>query len=262
MKIIKCKHSNITSEFYPSKHSQTVLLIHGYGLGREIFHSIIPDINAQVYNLSLPGFNQTKTPDSYDLVEIGKQINLFIKQNCKIPVHIFGHSLGAYCALEAISEHPSLYSSLGLIHSHPFGDSNQRKLERKQVITFIQKWGTEVYIKEAFKKLFKEFPNQWYNSLVQQYQDIPEEVLQQYSLAMSVRKNRTECMENIPAVWLCSGKFDTIIPLEYYGIMASKILAGKWEILKNSGHMGFMEEKEDFLKSLNNFLNSQLYVEK
>ena len=250
---MRCSLTNLEADV-TKQGEQVVLLLHGYGLGRSIFSDLVSGLPYEVWNVSLPGFDQTAKPERYDLDAIGELINSFIQHNIGKPVHIIGHSLGGYIALEAIEQQAEQFLSLGLMHSHPFGDSEDRKKERKQVVQFIEKYGNLIYTKEAFKKLFNTFPHPLYRELVDTYSTNDTEVLQGYAIAMAEREERINSLKKAPEVWLCSGKEDAIIPLELYSKIAAEINCGKWDVLANSGHMCMLEEAKEVKQLLQKFI--------
>ena len=64
--------------------------------------------------------------------------------------------MGGYIALEYISRYSNDVSGLGLFHSTATADSDEKKAERLKTIQFIEKHGTEAFIKNFYPNMFSE----------------------------------------------------------------------------------------------------------
>ncbi|MDA3915008.1 alpha/beta hydrolase [Oleiagrimonas sp.] len=137
--------------YYEGGSGPTMLLLHGYGVGRsdwlkvapfltDHFHVIIPD---------LPGWgDSTRNPaDNYDISHQAKRLYGFVHTLELKPFVLVGHSMGGAIAGTYASEHPDSVSGLVLMDS--FGlkfvknDFAREALSGNNPLTFHDRAGLE-----------------------------------------------------------------------------------------------------------------------
>lgn len=132
----------------------TVVLIHGYGFDKRIWHPIELAFNDfNVIHLSLPGFEDTPVEGPYSINELAQRYWLeldFLKDS---RIHLIGHSMGGYACMEMVAQRPEAVASLGLIHSHVFADSEDKKAARFRSVEAIRENGHE----ELARKMIPSF---------------------------------------------------------------------------------------------------------
>jgi 3-oxoadipate enol-lactonase len=80
--------------------------------------------------------------------------------------HVFGHSMGGYTALAIAKKASEKIISLGLINSHCFADTAEKKANRKKGNEFIAQYGSLPFVKEILPNLFTPFFKQKCCSLI------------------------------------------------------------------------------------------------
>lgn len=81
---------------YPATnvHAEHYVLIHGWGLGQDVWHKVLPQLcHVNVHCISLPGFDQSPAID-YELVDLLNAIEQVLPERC----HLVGYSLGGLLA--------------------------------------------------------------------------------------------------------------------------------------------------------------------
>ncbi len=170
---------------------------------------------------------------------------------------LVGHSMGGYVALAFLELYPELLNGLSLFHSSPFADTEEKKQNRDREINIIQQ-GKKAQIYNA------HFPNTFAKENIEKFANEIEkckEVAKNMSNmgiigaleAMKTRPDRSKLLKTtkIPVQYII-GEKDNFIPME---ILNKLQLPDHSEvvILENSGHMGFIEEKENAISAISGF---------
>jgi pimeloyl-ACP methyl ester carboxylesterase len=138
---------------------ETVVLLHGFCEDRMIWTDIEEELhryNFRTLSIDLPGFgNSDLLPQVPAHIEDYATAVSYVLQHLKLPnCYLLGHSMGGYVALALAELFPQLVRGLGLIHSHPYQDSDEKKSDRHKQIHFIEKHGHLLYIKQLIPKFF------------------------------------------------------------------------------------------------------------
>jgi pimeloyl-ACP methyl ester carboxylesterase len=244
-----------------SGQGRPVLLIHGFGEDGNIwqaqaeflktgFRLIIPD---------LPGSGRSDLAGDAGMEEMAETIHAIIHQENIDRCTVIGHSMGGYLALALAEKYPNHLDALGLFHSTALADSPEKIQSRQKGIEFIREHGSYAFLKTVIPNLFSE------NSLMVCEADIERlvnngvtfkpETLIAYYQAMMRRPDRSFVLRNIglPVLFIL-GKKDRTVPL-HEGLSQCYLPEKSYiHILKNSAHMGMLEEQQKSDSLLKNFL--------
>lgn len=236
--------------FYRSCGSgKSVLLVHGFGEDGKVwekqqeiledkFHLIIPD---------LPGSGQSEMISDMSMEGMAEVLHAIIHEENIDTCTMIGHSMGGYITLAFAEKYRNHLHAFGLFHSTAFADSEEKKAVRKKGIEFIRQHGAFEFLKTILPNLFSsasksknpDFINEYINRLV----NFSTDALMAYYHAMLQRPDRTSVLKNttVPVLFV-AGEHDSAIPLED-GLKQCH-LPGKtyFHILKQSAHMGMLEE--------------------
>ncbi len=255
-----------------------VILIHGFGEDgmiwenqieflKDHFRLIIPD---------LPGSGQSEMISDMSLegmAEIIKEIldlEVFKVSPLGVPysgnersslVGAVGHSMGGYITLAFAEKFPHLLSSFGLLHSTAFADSEEKKSARLKSIEFIQKNGAYEFLKTSIPGLFfmgqngLRPSNHYINGLIENGRLFSSEALIQYYRAMIERLDRTELLKKFEGpILFIIGEYDNAIPFSQSLQQCYLPDESHIHILRDSAHMGMLEEPAKTNNSLLQFL--------
>ena len=146
----------LTSHFSKGKHSlhfrtagdgPAVVLIHGYGEDNQIWDSILPSFEGyRLILFDLPGFGKSEVWKGYQLSDLAAAYLEIIDSSGIGEFSVFGHSMGGYTTCEFLALVPDRIRSAGLVHSHPFGDSEATKAARLDKIQHLENYGPEAYL--------------------------------------------------------------------------------------------------------------------
>lgn len=242
---------------------KTVVFIHGYCEDSFIWKNILTQLatSYQVICIDLPGYGQSDLPKNKALsFELFADSVFAVLKNEKVSkATICGHSMGGYTALYFAKKHSDLLLGIGLINSHCFEDSEERKVNRKKAISFIQKRGTELFLKEFYPNLFApqhlEKNKKLIETLYEKGLKISSQAVTETAQAMIDRKDTSSILKQlkVPVLMLC-GALDNAVPKDYSLKMASYPAICDFHLFPKCGHMAMFEEKTNFTKSLYSFL--------
>ncbi len=175
---------------------------------------------------------------------------------------MLGHSMGGYITLAFAEKYPAMLTSLGLINSTAFADSEEKKKTRARAIETIAEYGALAFLKTTIPTLFgpkfKEIYPEKVNELIETGSGFTSEALQQYYRAMMERPDRTHVLKSNPApVLFVTGTEDAAVPMQ--DVLKQTHLPDKSyiHVLQNVGHMSMWEATEELNRHLLAFINPQ-----
>ncbi|MDB5201468.1 MAG: hypothetical protein JWQ27_877 [Ferruginibacter sp.] len=240
-----------------------VMLVHGFGEDSSIWDKQVAEL--QKSNLliipDLPGTGQSEllTNHGAGLEDYAHALHAILEAEAILSVTVIGHSMGGYTALAFAELFPDKTDRLGLFHSSAFADDEDKISTRKKAIDFIRANGATAFLKTSIPGLFADAEKNQadINWLLDKGSSIKDETLVQYYQAMIARPDRTKILSNQqkPVLFIL-GTFDKAVPLEQ-GLKQTHLPQQSYiHILKNSGHMGMLEETGASNANLANFLQS------
>ena len=241
-----------------------VILLHGYLESLDIWGDVARRLaeNFQVIRIDLPGHGESETIGEEHSMELLAEVvyQVILKERIEKPV-LTGHSLGGYVTLAFVEKYASVLSGFCLFHSHPLADTEEVKENRKREIMLVQagkkRMISEVNVPRAFAKENREKFSDEISRAIEIARNTPDEGIIAMLQGMMQRPDRREVLQkpSLPGLWIL-GEKDQYIP---YARMHATIEVGaqvRLASLRNSGHMGFIEEKEASLQIMAGFLNT------
>jgi pimeloyl-ACP methyl ester carboxylesterase len=225
-----------------------VIYLHGFCLDFTIWEPVIQqDTGIRSILIDLPGFGKSPVKEVSSIQHLAEHIlqclhSIGIKQCI-----IIGHSLGAYAGLEMIKKQTLDIIGFGLVHSHPFSDSDEKRIERKRSIEIVGKGKKYLFVKQLITQLFNKQFNIENPDLIEHYLSIARSLdtrtLVSYMLAMSQKLDNSRILEEYPFPVLCvGGKFDPLIPVSLFykqSVLASTTFT---YLLEHCTHMSMFED--------------------
>lgn len=238
---------------------QPVMLLHGFGEDGNLWNRQVKSLSKNYYLIipDLPGSGQSEMLEGKctieDYAEVVKAIAdkaIFQKKNKNnLQFTLIGHSMGGYITLAFAQKYPELLNAFGLFHSSAFADDEAKKLTRRKGIQFIEKNGSEAFLKTSVPNLFMEKTKEERPELLTELLNIGKQIspqaLIQYYEAMILRPDRTSVLESFSKpVLFVIGKYDNAVPLNVSLQQCHLPAVSTIHILQNSGHMGMWEEEK------------------
>ena len=213
---------------------------------------------------NLPGSGRSPLPPDCSMEGLAGAVKAVLEAEKIEQAVIIGHSMGGYVTLAFAELYPQLVKALGLFHSTAYPDGDEKKLNRKRNIEFINTHGTYAFLKQATPPLFSDDSTKAHpekpTALIEQYKGFNPHSLTAYNNAMLQRPDRTAVLANAsyPVLFII-GKQDNTIPfqqsLEQTHIPETSHIC----VLQNSGHMGLLEETDKGNEALKKFLQ-EVYI--
>ena len=259
---IEIKGKKIVYYLYGS--GKPIVLVHGFGEDHSVWHNQVAYFKNQFQLIipDLPGSGSSQMTDDMSIdgmaVIIKKIIEAEVQEEHE-KIILIGHSMGGYIALAFAEKYPETLCGLGLFHSTSYADSKEKIINRKKGIEFIETHGAFSFLKNTLPGLFsdhtKEQQPELVDQLIEKSGNFSASALVTYYESMIDRPDRRTILEKatIPVLFMISEN-DQAIPIS--DSLEQTSLPGKSyiTILKNSGHMGMLEEPLESNLALARFL--------
>ena len=263
MQYFQYKGIDIRFNLYGSHENPALLLFHGYLESLEIWEEFIPLLLDDYYVIAmdLPGHGKSGVFSSVHRMDDLAESAYFLISSLGIKkVHLAGHSMGGYVALAFREDF--YYSSMScvLFHSTCYSDTPEKKENRKREIELVKNGKKDIIINTNIPRAFADDNLEKFRSKVERAKKIAGDSDNQGIIAllngMKERPDRSILLkdDNIP-VLVIAGKKDNYIPFEVAEGLIEHGTNIELAVLENSGHMGFIEEREKAAMILKAFLN-------
>jgi pimeloyl-ACP methyl ester carboxylesterase len=159
---------------------------------------------------------------------------------------VCGHSMGGYVALEMLRNHPEALSGLVLFHSVAFGDSDEKRENRRREIEVVMA-GKKDLLAASVSKSFAPQNRQRFADKIEELAD--QVYLTEDAGVVALLRGMEERRDNndmlaestVPQMFIFGRGDEYITPeLAERQIALSPQARVVW--LENSGHIGFIEE--------------------
>lgn len=239
----------------------SIVLLHGYLESKEIWYDFANQLSKNYHVLvpDLPGHGKSALPSGNLSVEIMAEKLIPVLDKEKIEkCFLVGHSMGGYVALAFLELFPERLNALSLFHSSPYADNEDKRKNRDREIHIIKEGKIAQVYKAHFPKTFADINAENFKQEIEKMNQRaktmkPEGIIAALE-AMKNRPDRSALLKNakIPIQYIIGAK-DNFIPMT---ILDKLQLPDNSElvVLENSGHMGFIEEKENALEAIGGFL--------
>lgn len=267
MQSFYCDYKRHRLHYRKAGQGNPVVLLHGFAEDSRIWDAMVSYLKNDYLLIipDIPGSGQSALlPSDAPAMSMYAEAIHHILQHEKInPCIMIGHSMGGYITLAFAEKYPALLRAFGLFHSSAYADDEAKRNTRKKAIAFIRENGVVPFLKTSIPGLFHTGENApggneaYIDALIEQGQDFTGEALIQYYQAMMNRPDRIHVLANFPQpILFVLGEHDKAVPYEQ-GLKQSHIPQQSYiEILRNSGHMGMLEEIERSQQILANFLQA------
>jgi pimeloyl-ACP methyl ester carboxylesterase len=191
-------------------------------------------------------------------MELQADVVYEVLKQCKVKKCIMvGHSMGGYITLAFASKYPDMLKGLCLFHSHPYPDSVEDRKNRSRTIKLVEqdKFGFVAnFIPDLFPQGSRRKFSKEIKKLVERAKEIPKEGIIAALEGMKIRKNQSTLLKsiNVPVLFIIGLK-DPKAPLTRLWKMVSMPHQSECLILRNVGHMGYIEAPEEILSMIKGF---------
>lgn len=248
--------------FFAQGKGNPIVFLHGFCEDSSVWEDFISSFSEnKIIRIDLPGFGGSELIENFSVelaADVVKAVLDFLEiKKCTL----IGHSMGGYVSLAFAKKYPATLIGLGLFHSHPFADSEEKKINRAKSILFIQKNGHHHYIKQLFPNLFPpsfaSSNNFLINKMIHRASRFSKEGIIEGLQLMMNRPDQTMILQEIKCpVLFIVGRKDEIVPQEGSIEQTAMPDVSHIHLLDGVGHMGMFEAKkatQNIIQQFNKF---------
>jgi pimeloyl-ACP methyl ester carboxylesterase len=254
-------YQNSSLHYKLTGSGEPLMLLHGFAEDSRIWDTLIEPLSAEHTLIipDIPGSGQSArlTGNDIQLTDYADCMQAILEEESIKECIIIGHSMGGYITLAFAEMYPEKLKAIGLFHSSAYADDDAKKETRLKAIDFIRVNGAEAFLKTSIPGLFADATKskRAIDTLIQRGKEFSSEALIQYYEAMINRPDRTHVLEKYPdAVLIIAGLHDKAVPFEHSLQQSYLPAITDFNVLRNSAHMGMLEEKEKSFSVLSHFL--------
>jgi len=240
----------------------TLVLLHGYLESTKIWNEFSESLTKhfRVIRMDLPGHGKSALLTEVQTMEESALVLKAIADYLELKkFFLIGHSLGGYVTLSFLDSFSEYLTGFCLFHSHPLKDTPQTIEKREKEIGFVQSGRKDLLYNVNIPNAFANDNLDKCKEEIEFAKKIARNTSDGGIIAtlkgLMVRKNYLDLLASteIPFLWIL-GEKDNYIPFTEIQSKVKMPVNGKLLTLKNSGHQGFMEEKQNTLIYLTNFI--------
>jgi pimeloyl-ACP methyl ester carboxylesterase len=239
-----------------------LVLLHGY---LESFHiwddfAALMQDHCRVIRMDLPGHGESGVVAGVHTMEIMAESVMAVLDALAVETfYLLGHSMGGYVTLAVAEYNMKRLRGFCLFHSTPFADTEEKKVNRDREIELVRQGKKNHIINFNIPKGFANDNLEKFRAEIAKAKSIADETPEKGIIAalegMKQRHDRTSIMKEsrIPLLWILGEKDNYI---NFQGAKERNPLnkMGKLLPLRNSGHMGFIEEKNESAEQILSFI--------
>lgn len=243
-----------------SGNGNPVFLVHGYTESKEIWKDFQRKLseNYCIVCPDIPGHGESELLDCNTFDHWMEALRALMSHLEIEKATMIGHSMGGYLLSHFAAHYPFMVNGLGLFHSSARADSTEVKESRKKTIEWI-KLGKASFLSQFITDLFahdnKVRLEQEIQNLRKKAALISDDALIASQTAMANRDGHLEMLTqaDFPFLFII-GKQDIRADINSIIAQAMMVKRASVLILKDCGHMGYLEAPKETLAAISGFL--------
>jgi pimeloyl-ACP methyl ester carboxylesterase len=237
---------------------RAIVLLHGFPLNLEVWEEFSAELSKhfRVICIDLPGFGESECIGYVHSMELMAQCVHDVMHNLNLRRYIVvGHSMGGYAGLAFGELFPDNLRGFVMFHSSSYQDSPEKKIDRDRSIETIKK-RRKSFLNVFTANLFSNSKDSHLKKVKEITSTATARALVAATEGMKDRKDREIILRfSMYPVLFIYGKHDKILNWENMEPQTEIPRDKETLLLKNAGHMGFYEAKEETLSAIIKFAN-------
>ncbi len=240
---------------------QPVLLLHGFPLDHTIWNTQVEALSARYHVIAPDLRGHGKSPlwgGAYPMEDMAADVAALLDALGIERAAWIGHSMGGYVVMAALRTVPERVAGAGLVATHPFADSPEKRAQRERTAQQVLSEGTDALVEAMLGVLFapdtsREVP------YVQRVAEIMRRTSPQGIAAalrgMATRPSsvKTLLRARVPTV-LIAGTRDQIVTRNVRRRIADQLPPVFIRQIEDAGHMPMLERAEETSALMSDFL--------
>ncbi len=263
MAFIRFQKKNIS--YTDEGKGKTIVLLHGFTESSKIWTKFAADLSKRyrVVTIDLPGHGKSDClADVHTMELMADAVMAVLKKLRTGRCLMTGHSLGGYVTLSFAAKYPRKLNALCLFHSHCFPDSDEERATRDRTVKLVERdrfgyvaqFIPGLFPPEVHKKLSEPI-----RKMIRRAAKMENQAIIAALLGMKDRPDTSETLRNagIPVLFII-GQKDVRAPLSRLGEMIALPAVSELLLLRDCGHMGYLEAPELTFNALAGFAGRYL----
>jgi len=263
MKTIKFKKHTI---YYTDQgKGKTIVLLHGFTESLKIWRQFSAELKKKyrVICIDLPGHGKSGCVDGIHTMELMAEVVYKVLKIAKVSKCLMvGHSMGGYVTLAFAEKYPKMLRGFSLFHSHCFADSLADQENRNRTIAIVE-MDKFSFVAQFIPGLFPPEVHKKFSGQIQKLIDRAGKMSKEAVIAalegMKNRKDQTALLKitEIPVLFVLGLK-DSKAPIPRLWEMITLPKHSESLILRDCGHMGYIEAPKETLAAIHGFAKKVL----
>ncbi|MBN1131794.1 MAG: alpha/beta hydrolase [Bacteroidales bacterium] len=227
-----------------------LFFLHGYLETRRIWDEFFPLFrhHFRIITMDIPGHGESEFwGEELNMDDLASAVLYIIDREGINKIYLIGHSMGGYITMAFAELYRERLKGYCLFHSTCFADSGEKQKNRDREISLIQSGKKQHIINLNVPKGFADDNLERMKHQVDKAKELAQSCSDEGMIAllrgMKKRPDRSHVLSeaDLPLL-LIWGEKDNYISGEVFGALQRIAPHASVLTLKNSGHMGFMEE--------------------
>jgi pimeloyl-ACP methyl ester carboxylesterase len=241
-------------------NGKVIVLLHGFTESLKIWTGFASQLSKKyrVITIDLPGHGKSDCIGTIHTMEMMADVTCSVLKKLKVGKCLMaGHSMGGYVTLAFAAKYPQMLRGFTLFHSHCFPDTAAEQENRNRTIAIVNQ-DKFSYVAQFIPSLFpmevhKKFSRQ-IERLIQRASKMEKEGVVAALEGMKVRQDQSELLKttSLPVLFIL-GQKDSKAPIARLWEMIALPAVSETLLLRECGHMGYIEAPEETFNALLGF---------
>jgi pimeloyl-ACP methyl ester carboxylesterase len=263
MAVAKFQKKNIN--YTDDGSGKAIVLLHGFTESLKIWTGFATQLSKKyrVITIDLPGHGKSDCVSKVHTMDLLAAVVFSVLKKLKVGKCLMvGHSMGGYVTLAFAEKYPEHLRGISLFHSHCFADTAAEQVNRSRTIAVVNQ-DKFSYVAQFIPSLFpvevhKKFSKQ-IELMIRRAAKMEREGVVAALEGMKIRKDQSELLKSTPLpVMFILGQKDSRAPIPRLWEMIAMPAVSETLMLRECGHMGYIEAPQETLNALTGFARKVL----